>query len=246
MKSQLHLLAFIILSFCITDCHAQLLEVNSWNTFDGSIGSNSSHLSLYLFEDSTIKGNYVLKDNGKKISVTGHLKPNALFLAEVKNEKSSFKGNISTIHDRFEGTRTDSQKKETIPFTFQLSSITGGSYDQRYSDIYGTDDEVEAFMKKVKNAILTDNKQWVADHVQYPLRHVLSKKYPPINNKKLLMKYYDQIFSKQFKGKIKHAVTTNLFNKDSAAMLANGEIWIGNTTKSTEDKYSLIIVAINP
>lgn len=226
MKIQLNLLAFIVLNFCITNCRAQLLNVNSWNTFDGSIGSNLSQLSLYLFADSTIKGNYVLKNNGKKVSVAGYLKPNVLFLTEVKNKKSGFNGNVytsrkvSTSPD-IEGTRTDGLKEETIPFTFQLSSITRGDYDNRYSYMDGTDDEIEGFMKKVKNAILVDNKQWVANHIQYPLRRILSRKYPPINNKKLLMKYYDQIFTKQFKGKIRHAVTTNLFNQEGAAMLAN-------------------------
>jgi len=36
-------------------------------------------------------------------------------------------------------------------------------------------------MQKIKTAILTNDKDWIADHVHYPTRHVLDKGYTSIN-----------------------------------------------------------------
>lgn len=243
MKIQLRFLIFVTFNLFITNCYAQLLEVSAWNTFDGRIGSTESQLSLYLFSDNTIKGNYVIKKNGEKILLVGHLKANAIFLTELKY-KSGFKGNSFTdTLDKFEGTWTDSLKNMSLPFYFTLSTINWGDYEHRYSDVLGSTEEVEGFMKQVKNAILSNDKEWIANHMHYPTRHVLNKGFTSINNKYQFIKYYNQIFTKKFKDKIKSDLTTNLFDRNGEVMLGSGEIWIGN---STSKKNNFLITAINP
>jgi len=222
------------------------LEVNAWNDFEGKIGNKETQISLYLFKDSTVKGNYVSLENGVKIPLNGHLKANVLFLNEFNDRSSSFRGNLfSDTLDKFEGVYTDSLRNKSLPFYFNLSAIDWGDYARRYTNMYGTNEEIEQFMKVVKNAILSDNKQWVANHVHYPTKHVLHKRYTSITNKYQMIKYFDQIFNKDFKKKIGSAFTTNLFNKNGEAMLGHGEIWISNGPKSTEDNYSFLITAIN-
>ncbi|HEY2581323.1 MAG TPA: hypothetical protein VGI43_05935 [Mucilaginibacter sp.] len=241
------ILVFIILNFFLTNGYAQALDTGSWNNFEGKIGKNDCSLSLYLFKDRSIKGNYAFKIGGNKILLQGYLKANAIFLTELKPGNSVFKGNLFTdTLDKFEGTRIDGLKKEVLLFHFKLSSIEWGEYGHRYTDMFGTDDEIETFMQTVKTAILSDNKNWLADHIHYPTRHILRKGYTSINNKLQLIKYYEQIFTAKFKEKIKSDYTTNLFCKGGEVMLGDGEIWISNTPNSIEHKYDFIINAINP
>ena len=221
------------------------LEQNAWNTFEGKLGNNQIQLSLYLFSDGTIKGNYVARNSVTKNYVEGYSKANALFLHE-KNSSAIFKGNLFTdTLDKFEGSWTDSLKNQSLQFYFTLSAINWGDFEHRYSDIYGTTDEIEDFMQKVKTAILTDDKEWIVNHMHYPTRQVLNKGFTSIDNKQQFLKYYSQIITTKFKNKIRYDYTTNLFNKDGEAMLGDGEIWIGNTPTSTENNYNFIILAIN-
>jgi hypothetical protein len=234
----------LLLVLSLLSCFGHLLEEKAWNTFEGKLGDKEVQLSLYLFADGTIRGNYVFRDSTNKIPVVGYPKANALFLKEV-NSPAIFKGNVfSDTLDKFEGVWIDSSKNQMQQFSLKLSSITWGDFEHRYSDMYGTTEEIEGFMQKVKTAILTDDKEWIATHVRYPTRQVLAKGYTSINTKQDFIKYYDQFINAKFKEKIKHASTTNLFNKNGLAMLGDGEIWIGNTPNSTESKYDFIIFAI--
>lgn len=232
----------------MTRSYAGLLEVKAWNTFEGKLGNNYIQMSLYLFDNGEIKGNYILTNTGAEIQLEGKTKANAIFLTELTNNKptGTFKGNVfADTLDKFEGTWSDSSQKQSQTFFLRLQTITWGDYEHRYSDMFGTSNEVEEFMEKVKTAILTDNKEWIANHVHYPTRQVLDKGFTSINYKQQLIKYFDQVFTKQFKEKIKNAYTTNLFNKNGAVMLGSGEIWVGNTSNSTSEKYDFCIIAIN-
>jgi hypothetical protein len=240
------IVVFVILLFSAACCNAQLLETGSWSTFEGKIGTKQSQLSLYQFKDGTIKGNYVIKNSSDRVLVNGKLKANAVLLSEKKNTNLVFKGNIFTDKDdKYEGTYTDSLNNRSESFSFKLSTITWGDYQHRYTDLFGNDEEIESFMKQVKTAILIGDKQWVAAHIQYPIKEVLNSGYTSIKNQIQLKKYYNQIFTQKFKDKIRDTYTTNLFSKNSEVMLGNGEIWIGNTGNSTEKKYGFIITAIN-
>lgn len=244
---KIRFLIFISLAFVITNCNAQLLEANAWNTFEGKIGDKESQLTLYPFKNGIIKGNYVLKNDSSKIVFRGHLKGNALILTETQNPNSIFKGNLFTdTLDKFDGIKFNNLKNDSIPFKFVLASITWATFEHRYTSMFGTNEEIEKFMKMVKDAILANNKQWIVNHIHLPIRQVLNKGFTSINNKKELLKYYNQIFTANFKDKIRHEFTTNLFNKNGEAMLSNGKIWIANTSKSTPENYGFLIIAINP
>jgi hypothetical protein len=177
MKNKL-LFSVITLTLIIlnsTNCEGQSLEAKAWNTFEGKLGDKDFQLSVYLFANGTIKGNYVYRDSIFKISLNGTRKANALFLKEV-NSPGELKGNLFTdTLDKFEGIRTDSLKNLSQKFFLRLTSITWGDYNNRYSNVYGTTEEIENFMQKIKTAILTNDKDWIADHVHYPTRHVLDK-----------------------------------------------------------------------
>ena len=237
---------FIFLIFFIPCVYAQVLEKGGWNDFTGRIGKKDCQLSLYLFDDGTIRGNYVFKHDSVKHYLSGHLKKNAFFLREDGHKKAVFKGNaISDPADEVQGTYTDSLTKQTLKFGFLSESTNIGRYGNRYADLGATEDEIEGFVKTAKRAILNGDKKWLAKHVQYPVRHVLGKGYPLIKNKQLFIKYFDQIFTQKFKDKVRQDYVTNLFTKYDSVMLGNGEIWVSGNSDSAGDKPGFIIIAIN-
>jgi hypothetical protein len=213
------------------------------------LGKTRIQLSLFLSDNGELNGNYCLIEKENKVQLSGQIKENKIILTEFLDGKpeGNFEGNIFTNNlDRFEGTWTDVSNINSIEFKLTLQSICGGNLDQRYSDFYGTDIDVENFMKNVKTSILNGDKEWIANHVSYPLRTTLFKDKPiTIKNRQQLIDNFDQIFHQKFKETIESFCVCNLFNNYQGAMLGNGEIWINNKPNSTEDKFDFNITAIN-
>ncbi len=237
-----------LLSLPAMESRAQTLQANGWNNFEGKLGNSEMQLSLYLFKDGSIKGNYFLKYTGPKMQLEGQQKGKSIVLKEmVKNVTwGSFNGKYSDSANGIAGTYTDSGARQLLPFSVRMVSANLAPFDQRYPGVFGTTEEIEGFMKKVVAAILINDKDWLGDHTKYPLKHIAGKGFSSINNKQQLIRYYDEVFTNQFKEKIRKAYTTNLFARNGAVMLANGEIWVGNAPNSTKDTHSFEVIAINP
>jgi hypothetical protein len=148
--------------------------------------------------------------------------------------------------DKFEGTWTDVSNQVSLLFSLKLVFINPGTYEHRYTDVLGTTTEIEEFIKKTRASILVNDKAWIAEHTRYPLKHVQGTGLSTINTKQQLIHYFDQLFTNNFKERIKQYYTTNLFSKNGSVMFGKGELWIGNTANSTKEKYAFNIVAINP
>lgn len=240
----------LTLSFIIYTCfcHAFTLEVNKWNDFEGKLGKSDIRLSIYLFENGNIKGNYCYKKYETKIPITGQLKGNKIKLTELINsvENGYFTAKIFTDdQDRIEGEWISSDKTKTLELKLMLSSICYGTYENRYSEFDGTNDEVENFMKSIKSSILANDKKWIARHVYYPLNVTINKKAVVIKNEKQLIDNFDKIFYTKFKEKIKATYACNLFTNYQGAMLGSGEIWINTKIDSAKGKRSYYITTIN-
>ena len=243
------ILTILFLSHSVV-CQAFNLDTNSWNDFEGKIDSSDIQLSLYLFENGEIKGNYCYKKYETKIQLFGHLSGNEIELTEMigNTENGFFKGKIFTDSlDRFEGKWKNKTKTKELKFELTLSSICSGSYVFRYSSaFYGTTSEIENFMKQIKTSILNNDKNWLSNHICYPITVTLNKtRTVKITNKKELLENYDKIIHNDFKKKISEYYTVNLFNNWRGAMIGNGEIWINNKPNSTENNYDYCITTIN-
>lgn len=225
------------------------LDSNAWSDFSGSLGKKQIRMSLHPLENGELKGNYCLHETERKIEVLGEIKQGKMLLTEFSNGKPTgrFEGRIITGKgDQFEGTWTDNANSNAIAFTLTLESICYASLDHRYSDFYGTDEDAEKFMKDVKTAILNGDKEWIGDHVSYPLTTTLFKnKSITIKSKKQLLANFDLVFHQAFKDRIHASCVCNMFKNYQGVMLGNGEIWIYTTPNSTENKYDFCIIAIN-
>ena len=243
----------IIITFLLftvsTLCHAFDFDTNKWTDFEGTLGKASIQLSLYRFDNGQLKGNYCYKKYESKIQLTGQITGDKIVITEFLNGKPNgrFEGKVFTDNlNRFEGTWTDSSNTNSIEFKLTHQSSCGSDYDHRYSDFYGTDDDVENFMKRIKTSILNGDKEWIANHISYPLKTTLNNtKTLTIKNKKQLIDNFYQIFHSEFKDKIKSFCVCNMFNNYQGTMLGNGQIWINNKPNSTDDKFDFNIIAIN-
>lgn len=200
-------------------------------------------------ESGQLKGNYCYKKFESKIQLTGQVTGDKIVITEFLNGKPNgrFEGKVFTDNlDRFEGKWTNISNTKTIEFKLTLQSVCDSDFDHRYSHFYGTDDDVEKFMKHVKTSILKGDKEWIANHISYPIKTTIFKdKVININNKKELIDNFDQIFHQEFKDKIKSFCVCNMFNNYQGIMLGNGEIWVCNRLSSTVDKFDFNITAIN-
>lgn len=243
----------IILTFLLftlsTLCHAFNIETNTWTDFEGTLGKGRIQLSLYRLNNGQLKGNYCYKKYESKIQLTGQITGEKIVITEFLNGKPNgrFEGKVFTNKlDKFEGTWTDNSNTKSIEFKLTLKSTSVSDLSHRYSDFYGTDDDVEKFMKYVKTSILNGDKEWIANHINYPLKTTLFKdKAITIKNKKQLIDNFDQIFHQEFKDKIKSLCVCNMFNNYQGVMLGNGQIWINNRPNSTDNKFDYTIAAIN-
>ena len=235
--------------FFTTFCQAYNIDVNMWSDFEGKIGDKDIQLSIYLFENGQIKGNYCYKKYENKIQLTGQLTGDIIELTEFINDKPNgyFQGKVFTNnYDSLCGYWTDISKTKHLDLKLCLQSMGGGTFEQRYSDFYGKDDDVENFVKHFKSSIIKNEKDWIANHVKYPLYTTLNnEKAIKIKNKQQLLDHFDQVFHKTFKEKILNFCSCNLFCNYHGVMLGNGEIWIYQKPNSTEKKYDYYIISIN-
>lgn len=249
MKKQL-IVTFILL-ISATICWSLNFNKSWIYDFEGNLGSSEIQLSIYIPDSGEIlKGSYCYKKYETRIQLVGKLKGNQIELTEFLKGKPNgrFSGRVFTDNlDRFEGTWTDSSGTKQIEFKMTLKSACyANSWNHRYSDFSGTDDEIEKFMKEVKYSIFNGNKDWIANHIQYPLTTTLNgRKKIIIKNRKQLIESFEQIFYPAFKDKLKSFCVCNMFNNYQGIMLGNGEIWIIESPNSTEEKFECQIIAIN-
>jgi len=240
---------FLLFSLCLSSVHAEFPQSNAWNNFEGKLGNSDIQMSFFLFKNGEIKGNYILKYTGTKIQFNGQKKAGTIVLTEFINNVTgrTFKGRVFTDSaDKFEGTWTDVSQQVSLAFSLRLVFINPGTYEHRYTDLLGTNTEIEEFIKKARASILVNDKAWIAEHTRFPLKHVQGKGFNAINTKQQMIRYFDQLFTNNFKERIKQYYTTNLFTKNGSVMFGKGELWISNTANSTKEKYGFNIVAINP
>lgn len=240
---------FFLLFFVLSSqINAQLLVEDYWHDFEGKIADYEVSLSIRKVETTTnepnIVGNYCYKKYDKKISLSGYItSENTIELSEISNGiiTGNFKGKIWTDDkDRFEGTWTNPENTKKLDFKLTLESIPGGGGSERRYLFGKSDEEVENFMQKIKKSVDKNDKVWLSENIQYPIKVNIGKKIISIKNSNEFIAKYDSIFYPTFKSIIKNESTCNMFANWSGVMLGNGSIWIGQ-----KENQKLKIIGIN-
>ena len=242
-------LTFIFIALT-TLCHALNFDKNLWYDFSGKLGATEFQLSIYIPDSGELKGNYCYKKYETKIQLFGQLKGDQIELTEFVHGKPNghFSGKVFTDNmDRFEGAWTDSSGTRRLDFKMTLESACyAKSSEHRYFDFSGTDNDVENFMKRIKTSVFKGDKEWIANHINYPLTTTLNgHKTIKIKNRQQLIDNFDQIFYQAFKDKLRSFCVCNMFHNYQGTMLGNGDIWINDKPNSTDEKFDYQITAIN-
>ncbi|MBU3675811.1 MAG: hypothetical protein FGM54_01315 [Chitinophagaceae bacterium] len=223
---QLQLL--IVALFAFTFSAQAALTPYQWTDYVGKISNTNISLSVYLGEKGKLTGNYCYAKYDKRISLVGEVNGTNVILYEMQHGQQSafFKGTLlSDSTDHLQGTWSDG--KTTLPFNVHLTSIGSGTPTKRYRDTKQSDAAVEAYMKKVKMAILEGNATWLSTQVNYPYKVTgADGKTKNLKTKAEFMANYKYVVSESLKKRIADICTCNLFSNYRGIMLGNGEVWI--------------------
>lgn len=223
-------------------------DADQWYNFAGKLKGKTVYLTLFKTNDGAVQGNYSDCQGKSKVILSGTITGNQVklngFLKGMVVEVFDLK-NISDSTDRLQGTCTTNGKERTN-VSFRFESSCSGKLEHRYADFFGVDDDVEQFMADIQQAVRTNNKTWIAQHVQYPfVARIGPKKTINIKYQNQFIQNYDKIFSASYKKAVLNSCTCNLFANGNGVMLGSGEIWIYQKPESTEQSYDFVIIAIN-
>ncbi|MEO6454916.1 MAG: hypothetical protein ABIN97_12620 [Ginsengibacter sp.] len=252
MIKKLLLSAGLMLYFFATDAQNCLPDPSFWADYNGWLGDKEIQLSVYKSADGNLIGNYRFINDEKKVFVFTGSEKNCTYSLDVVDNKNEAVGkfmfqysfNKVTKKDIYEGVYTDNGNKRSS-LRLQLSTMVGGSPTQRYFELFGTTQEVEAFAEKIKASFIDNDKNWLAEKCQYPLIVYFEKgKKRIINSDKQFLDNYDKLFSKAFLEKFKKIKCYNMFSSHIGAAMNKGEVVINHTKNSTSDKYEYCISSI--
>ncbi|MCB2300832.1 hypothetical protein [Clostridium tagluense] len=218
--------------------------------YNGTINnSNSIRMSIYPLGKDMV-GTYYYEKYGNEIKLKGKAGEKNIILYEYDETGKNtgiFKGTMSDIVGKIEGTWISADNKISYPFVLKLESIIGSAeYGKRYAQVVNnkSDQDVENFVSKIQNYIANDNKAKLAEEIKYPINVKINGKAIKIQNKDELIKNYDKIFYADYKQKISKAPTKYLFVNYQGIMVGSGLIWI-NDFISTGSNSKLMVSAIN-
>lgn len=167
--------------------------------------------------------NFVFYEYDKAGSITGSFKGRFPETDPRGNYNSRLESEVLI------GTWSRPDGTDDKPFYLALDNITSREKGKgRYFDAGVEDDE--AFEKKVQKfriAVISRNKQVVADLINYPIAVTIAGKRRILSGRAALVANYDRIFSHSCVEVFKESVPHNMFVKYEGVMLDSGVIWFG-------------------
>jgi hypothetical protein len=250
---QKHLLYFGLLLVCMVGSSLRLLsqaqtsEIKFWTDYTGELGQKKVQLSVFTTTDGHTIGNF--RYIGKPDSVyqlKGQQRDND-FLLQAATPAGAFAGTLQLqkTPDNFNGVFTDENNQKTT-VRLQLKTMVGGTATQRYLELFGTTETVEAFATAIKNAMLSQNLEWLAAQCRYPITiNYAGKKKTIAKNKKEFVLQAKKQFVVGYRNRFKNINCYNMFSNHSGAMMGNGEIWMNQMPGSEKENYSYCITSFN-
>ena len=253
MKNLISIIFALLLSLCSvaqsTEIPIEIPLSGFWNGFYGKIDTSDANIVFYLFANGDVKGDFWYNKDLIKKNVSGRIINQHITLTEYTNHRIT--GHLIGVIDTgdyiiISGVWQDSAGTQSEPFRMTHGSIEGGTFNHRYTNCipYGSEEDVDSFARMLKNAILTNDKEWIADHILYPLgtsgiNHKVEYK---IKNKSDFVKKFDEIFTKDYKNKVKSWPPFDL--SCGHIGVAFGNIWILNSENSNENNFHFGVIKI--
>lgn len=89
-----------------------------------------------------------------------------------------------------------------------------------------TPDDI-GFFKDIQKAIETDNREWMANNISWPLFTSFRGVKGGIDSRKKFLKYYNEIVTTKVKTAVRKQKAEELFRNYQGVMIGNGDIWFG-------------------
>jgi len=219
--------------------------------YEGIINNNLPiQMSIYPLTRELV-GSYFYEKHKKEIKLQGKADEKNIVLYEYdENHKNTgvFRGTMNTV-DEIQGEWMSSDGKNSYPFKLSLKSILPGvEYSKRYSVAVGkySDQEVENFANKVQGYIVDNNKEKLAEQINYPISVTSNNNVIKIESKDEFVKNYDKILNTNFKQQISNSYGKYMFANYQGVMFGGNQynMWINEVTLN-DGTSKLMITDIN-
>lgn len=121
----------------------------------------------------------------------------------------------------------DSLKEPGIEPDFtEEGNLAGTAGSDNVEQIWGvTKEQAAEWLQKFINALKTDDRQWTAQHFEYPCVLSVDGREVRLEDASDLLLYYDSIFTEEFMGQIPHWADDGLWANWQGISLGNGNVW---------------------
>ena len=244
----------------VSDINSKLLESiyttksqfeKGYYFYNGTINNNIPiTMSIYPIEKDIV-GTYYYEGHINEMNLKGKAGDKNIILYEYDETGKNtgiFKGTMSDIVGKIEGTWISVDNKISYPFVLKLEGgLPGAEYGKKYAQIVNnkSDQDVENFVSKIKSYIINNKNEQLAEEIRYPINVKINNKVIKIRNKDDLVKNYNKIFTVDYKQKISNARTKDLFANYQGIMVGLGLIWINDRTLTGDNSSKLMIIAVN-
>lgn len=140
-------------------------------------------------------------------------------------------------------TNPDDKTKDTNKLENPNEKSEEDKTTNRYS-IAGIDNpsEFEDTFNNIKELVASDDKEKVAEYINFPINVHIGGKKVAIETKDQFIKNYDEIFNDNVKAKLANQKVEETFVNADGVMVGDGETWISVFNNS---KHKYLIYAIN-
>lgn len=228
---------------------ASPLEKNRWHDFEGMIGKQLAHISVFVEDAGNVTGKMCYSGKQSTYRLQGTMEGNQIQITIYQQNQSIAQVTgvlTSTDADRIEGEWKELATGSVQAIKISYIASCGGDLTHRYTTIDFADSVAERFMQTAVEKILAKDKKWVAQNTFYPLNtSYMGKKGVTIRNAQELLNNYDRIFYPDYLLKFRDLCYCGLFHNYRGLMLGRGELWIGQVPSAPGKKPRLVINAVN-
>ena len=87
-------------------------------------------------------------------------------------------------------------------------------------------DEDRVFLEQLQNAVATDDRSWIADHVKYPITVTIGREREMVERQDEFLAHYDEIMNQRVRDAITAERLENLFKNWQGTIIGGGYVWI--------------------
>lgn len=241
-------MAFLAL-FLPVNVQAQigLFEENWYVGLEGTKGNQDLRIELILTDNDRLIGKSCPSSSEDIISYSGQLNDQKISL-DVQNHKGVI-GRYTLLPDirdnfveGYVGQYVDKATQDTKSVKLRYKTGFYGTPEKRYLDFLGSDKDLERFAKKVITSFQLGEKQWLSENISVPmLAYVQDGRTLEINSPKEFIEKFEVIATEVLLANLSSSPTCNFWVNHNGVMLGNGEVWIWEDSKSTNEKPTFVI-----